>query len=89
MKFLIVIGAAALLLAGCQADSQTDRALIGGGLGAATGAAIGAATGGGAGAALAGAAIGGAGGAIVGAATTPKNCVAYDRYGRRYYVACP
>ena len=26
---------------------------------------------------------------VVGAATTPKNCVATDRYGRRYRVVCP
>ncbi|ADZ69864.1 glycine zipper domain-containing protein [Polymorphum gilvum] len=89
MKKLAILAAVALLAAGCQADSQRDRALVGGGLGAATGAAIGAATGHGAGAALAGAAIGGASGAIVGAATTPRNCVAYDRYGNPYRVACP
>lgn len=76
MKRLYLIAAAAVFLAGCQSDSQTDRALVGGGLGAATGAII-------------GAAIGAAGGAIVGAATTPKNCVAYDRYGNPYRVACP
>ncbi|WP_417670761.1 bacteriocin [Roseibium sp.] len=89
MKKLLVIAASALLLAACQSDSQRDRALVGGGLGAATGAAIGAAAGGDAGSAIAGAIIGGAGGAIVGSATTPKNCVAYDRYGRPYRVACP
>ncbi|MBD8890494.1 MULTISPECIES: glycine zipper domain-containing protein [Roseibium] len=89
MKKLIVVAASALLLTACQSDSQRDRALVGGGLGAATGAAIGAATGNGVGGALVGAAIGGAGGAIVGSATTPKNCVAYDRYGRPYRVACP
>ena len=38
---------------------------------------------------LVGGVIGGAGGAIVGSATTPKNCVAYDRYGRPYRVVCP
>ncbi|SHM19099.1 glycine zipper domain-containing protein [Roseibium suaedae] len=89
MKKLLLIGAAALFLAGCQSDSQRDRALVGGGLGAATGAAIGAATGNGVGGALVGAAIGGAGGAIVGSATTPKNCTAYDQYGRPYAVSCP
>jgi uncharacterized protein YcfJ len=89
MKKLALIAAAAALLAGCQSDSQQDRALVGGGLGAATGAIIGAAAGNGVGPALAGAAIGAAGGAIVGAATTPKNCVAYDRYGNPYRVACP
>ena len=89
MNRIIAITACALLLAACQSDSQRDRVLVGGGLGAATGAVIGAATGGGAGAAVAGAAIGAVGGGVIGAATTPKNCVATDRYGRRYYVACP
>ncbi len=89
MKKLCLIVATAALLAGCQSDSKTDRALVGGGLGAATGAVIGAAAGNGVGPALAGAAIGAAGGAIVGAATTPKNCVAYDRNGNPYRVACP
>ncbi|WP_417677296.1 bacteriocin [Roseibium sp.] len=90
MKKLIVLAAAGLLLAACQSDSQRDRALVGGGLGAATGAVIGSAIdGGGAGGALAGAAIGAVGGAVIGGATTPKNCVAYDRYGRPYRVACP
>jgi len=89
MKKLVLVAATAMLLAGCQSDSQRDRALVGGGLGAATGAAIGAAAGNGVGPALAGAAIGAAGGAIVGSATTPKNCVAYDRNGNPYRVACP
>lgn len=89
MKKLIVVAASALLLTACQSDSQRDRALVGGGLGAATGAAVGAATGNGVGGALVGAGIGAAGGAIIGSATTPKNCVAYDRYGRPYRVACP
>ncbi len=89
MKKILFVSAAALLLAGCQSSSQSDRALVGGGLGAATGAAIGAATGGGVGAALAGAAIGGIGGGVVGAATAPKNCIATDPYGRQYRVVCP
>ncbi|KZM48126.1 bacteriocin [Labrenzia sp. OB1] len=89
MKKILMIAATAALLAGCQSQSQTDRALVGGGLGAATGAIIGAAAGGGVGPALVGAAIGGAGGAIVGGATAPKNCVAYDRNGNPFRVACP
>ena len=90
MKKLFLLGATALLLTACQSDSQRDRALVGGGLGAATGAVVGSAIdGGGAGGAIAGAVIGGAGGAILGSATTPKNCVAYDRYGNPYRVACP
>lgn len=88
MKRFVVLAAAGLLLAACQSDSQRDRALVGGGLGAATGAVIGAAATG-VGGALVGGVIGGAGGAIVGSATTPKNCVAYDRYGRPYRVVCP
>lgn len=89
MKSVFILAAAALLLAGCQSSSQRDRALVGGGLGAATGAIVGAAAGAGAGPALAGAAIGAAGGALIGAATTPQNCVAYDQYGNPYRVACP
>lgn len=88
MKQIVLVAFAAVLLAGCQSDSQTDRALVGGGLGAATGAIVGAAAGAGAGPVLAGAAIGAAGGAIIGAATTPKNCRAYDRWGNVYRVAC-
>jgi hypothetical protein len=89
LKKLVLLAGITLALAGCQSDSSRDRALVGGGLGAATGAAIGAAATGDVGGALVGAAIGGAGGAIVGGATTPKNCVAYDRYGNPYRVACP
>lgn len=89
MKKLFLVAVAAALLAGCQSDSTRDRALVGGGLGAATGAIIGAAAGNGAGPALAGAAIGAVGGGLIGAATTPRNCVAYDRYGNPYRVACP
>lgn len=43
MHKIILISFAGLALAACQSDSQRDRALVGGGLGAATGAAIGAA----------------------------------------------
>ncbi|NVK33081.1 MAG: bacteriocin [Rhodobacteraceae bacterium] len=88
MKKILFVGAAALMLAACQ-NSQTDRALVGGGLGAATGAAVGAVATGNAGGAVVGGIIGGAGGAAVGAATTPKNCIAYDQNGVAYRVACP
>jgi uncharacterized membrane protein len=85
MKKLFVIAAFfALALAGCQSDSQRDRALVGGGLGAATGAAVGAAAGGTEGAVVGGL-IGAAGGAIAGSATTPRNCV--NQFGER--VPCP
>ncbi len=58
-------------LAGCG-YSQGDRALSGGALGAAGGAAVGAIAGGGPGA-LAGGLIGGAGGAAAGALTSPRD----------------
>ena len=45
MVRIVLVGATALLLAACQSDSQRDRALVGGGLGAATGAVIGATAG--------------------------------------------
>ncbi len=63
--------AASLLVLGLSAcaDPMGQRALIGGGIGAAGGAGIAALTGG---SPLAGAAIGGAGGAAVGALTTPR-----------------
>lgn len=97
MRKFIIMGATALVLAGCTTGTtQGDRALVGGGLGAATGAVIGGLATGRAGGALAGAVIGGAGGAIVGAATTPQ-CPAVDRrgrpvyneYGERVTVPCP
>lgn len=86
MKILAVPVVVALMaVAGCNTVEQ-DRALVGGGLGAATGAVIGAATGGGAGAAVAGAAIGGVTGAAIGAATAPRGyCHATDARGRYLY----
>jgi hypothetical protein len=60
----------ALPLAACDSMSRTQqRALSGGAIGAAGGAALGAITGG---SALTGALIGGAGGAAVGALTSPS-----------------
>ncbi|WP_407048781.1 bacteriocin [Methyloraptor flagellatus] len=82
---------AALSLGACSAYNQTDRAIVGGAIGAGTGAAIGAATGGGVGAAVAGGVIGGAGGAMIGAATTPRyhgRCYARNEYGERVRVPC-
>ncbi len=76
-------------LAGCQSTSRSDRALVGGGLGAATGAVVGSAVSGDAGGALAGAIIGGAAGAIIGAETTPELCTYQDAYGNYYRAACP
>lgn len=82
MRKFVIAGVALLALAGCTTGSpQGDRAVVGGGLGAATGALIGGLATGTGGGALAGAAIGGAGGALLGAATTPQ-CQVYDRRGR-------
>ncbi len=89
MKKFLVLAVAAVALAGCNSDSRTDRTIGGAALGAGAGALIGAAAGGTGRAAATGALIGGATGAVVGNATTPRNCVAYDDYGRRYRVACP
>lgn len=92
-KLFIILLTLGLFLAGCQTNSlssgsKQDRTLVGGALGAATGAVVGGAIDGGGGAAV-GAVTGGLGGALIGSATTPKNCIATDRHGRRYYVACP
>ncbi|WP_137125831.1 hypothetical protein [Roseomonas sp. HF4] len=67
----IRIATLAMLALGVSAcaDPVGQRALVGGGIGAAGGAAIGALTGG---SPLAGAAIGGAGGAAIGALTAPR-----------------
>ena len=64
----IAVVALGLLVAGCG-TSTSDRALSGGGLGAAGGAVIGSLVG----APFAGALIGGAGGAATGALTTPSD----------------
>ncbi len=89
MKKFLVLAVAAVALAGCNTNSQTDRTLGGAALGAGAGALIGAATGGGGRAVATGALIGAGTGAVVGAATTPRNCWARDDYGRRYRIACP
>jgi len=73
-KSISKFGAVALLglaLIGCSGmNDQQQRALSGGALGAAGGAAVGALTGG---SLVTGALIGGAGGAAVGALTSPKS----------------
>jgi len=90
MKPLLAAAVLAVFLAGCvNSESQRDRMLIGGGLGAATGAVIGAAAGSSTGATLAGAAIGAMGGGIIGVMTTPRNCIARDQNGVPYKVRCP
>ena len=82
MRKILLSGVALLMLSACTTGSaQGDRALVGGGIGAATGALIGGLATGTGGGALVGAAIGGAGGALVGAATTPR-CQVYNRRGR-------
>ena len=65
---LLIVG---LSLAGCNRYDPGQRALVGAGIGAGTGAAIGALAGGGHGAAV-GALAGGAVGAVTGAITTPR-----------------
>ncbi|HYH23411.1 MAG TPA: hypothetical protein VD995_32750 [Azospirillum sp.] len=65
---VVILGAG--LLAGCSGlDTREQRALSGGAIGAAGGAAVGALTGG---SAVLGGLIGGAGGAAVGALTAPS-----------------
>lgn len=86
MKTFIIPGVVALLAVGGCTQQEQDRALVGGGLGAATGAIIGAAAGGDVGSAVAGAAIGGVAGATIGAATAPRGyCHATDARGRYLY----
>lgn len=88
MRRLLIIGAAALALGGCQTVAQ-DRALTGAVIGGATGAAIGGIAGRSAGAAVAGGAIGAVGGAMIGAATAPHEpCYVRTRSGRLRRVAC-
>ena len=101
MKILIATIFTVFTLTACQSNNATDRALIGGGLGAATGAIIGDNVGDGKpGSAVPGAIIGGAAGAIIGAATAPpppeppegeppRECVGYDRYGNPFPIVCP
>jgi hypothetical protein len=85
---ILVVGAAALALAGCQ-TTQDRRAGTGALIGGATGAIIGGAAGGTAGSAVAGGLIGAAGGAIIGAATTPRYyCNARTASGRWIRVRC-
>ena len=76
MRKILLIAATGACLAGCGSPYNTgDRALSGGLVGGAGGAAIGGLAGGGKGA-LIGGGVGAAGGAAVGAATTPS-----PRYG--------
>ncbi|WP_108660235.1 bacteriocin [Acuticoccus kandeliae] len=83
-KFVLAIAMVAGLAA-CNSNSQTDRALVGGAVGAGTGALIASAAGANAGTTLGVAAASAVGGAVIGAATTPRNCV--NQYGNP--VPCP
>lgn len=89
MKKFAVVAALAMGLAACQGQTPTQqRVTTGAAVGALGGAGVGALAGGGRGAAI-GAVAGGIGGAAIAGATAPRNCVAYDQYGRAYSVACP
>lgn len=80
-----LLAALALTTAGCTNPYDPGQRAVGGGLmGAAGGAAIGGLAGGGRGAAL-GALLGGAGGAVAGAATTPSAPPAYGPPRGGYY----
>lgn len=86
MKKLSLILALTMALGACSQTQQ--RVGTGAAVGALGGAAIGAIAGGGRGAAV-GAVVGGIGGAAVAGATAPKDCWAWDKYGRKYPVVCP
>ena len=88
-RLAVIAAVVALGLSACASQTQTQqRVTTGAALGAVGGAAIGAIAGGGKGAAI-GAVAGGIGGAAVAGVTAPKNCTAYDAYGRPYAVVCP
>lgn len=87
MRKILLIGAAGLMLAGCntvQGRYAGTGALVGG----ATGAAIGGIASGNAGGAVAGGAIGAATGAIIGAAVAPKECYVRNPAGKLVRVRC-
>ncbi|MEM7694391.1 MAG: bacteriocin [Pseudomonadota bacterium] len=81
---LAAVAAASLGLAGCNSTNEGDRALVGGALGATTGAVIASAAGASTAGTIIAATTGAAAGAIVGSATTPR-CV--DQFGDP--VPCP
>lgn len=88
MKKLVVVSAMVMGLAACNQTATQQRVTTGAAAGALGGAAIGALADGAEGAAI-GAVAGGIGGAAIAGATAPRNCYAYDRYGRRVAVVCP
>ena len=88
MRKLLIVGVAALSLAGCQTVAE-QRAGQGALIGGATGAVIGGVAGRSAGAALAGGAIGAVAGGMIGHATAPSEpCYVRTRSGRLRRVAC-
>jgi uncharacterized protein YcfJ len=84
----MIIPLIAVVLAGCNTDSQSQRTLGGAAIGAGGGAIIGGIAGGGRGAAI-GALAGGVSGALIGRATTPNNCIYRDSRGRQFEARCP
>jgi hypothetical protein len=86
--FIPILVAMATTLTACQTDSQSQRTVGGGLLGAGAGAAIGGIAGGGRGAAI-GAVTGGVAGALIGRATTPNNCVFRRADGSLVEGPCP
>lgn len=84
MKKLLIVGVAALSLAGCTTLEQSTAT------GAAAGAVIGGVATGNVGGAAVGAAIGGAAGYVVGrVAGSPTDCYYKDKNGRLYRDVCP
>jgi len=88
MRTVLLAGAAASLLAGCQ-TMQERNAGTGALLGGTTGAIIGGVAGRSAGAAVAGGLVGAAAGGLIGAATTPPEpCYVRTYSGRLRRVPC-
>lgn len=87
MKKLFLIPVLALGLVACNQTESQRRVTTGAAVGALGGAAVGGIVDGGRGAAV-GAVAGGIGGAAIAGATAPRDCYAYDQYGRRIAVAC-
>ena len=88
MRKILIIGAAALALGGCQ-TVQEERALTGALVGGVAGAAIGGVAGKSAGAAVAGGLVGAAAGGIIGAATAPRGpCYVRTSSGKPRQVPC-
>lgn len=88
MRKILVIGAAAVVLAGCQ-TVRDDAALSAAALGAGTGAVIGGLAGGTAGSAVAGGIAGAAVGGLLGASAAPAEpCYVRTHSGRLREVPC-